>query len=416
MASPSPPYRILFVSSHVIQYISPLYCLLSGDPRFDIFVAYCSLQGAEPGVDPEMGLEVAWDIPLLEGYPWVHVPNRAPRPGLGRFFGLINPGLVALVRRGTFDVVVVPGYAYVSMWLVILAAKRAGIPVIMTTDATTLRCLESLSGIRGDGSRLQVVVVDDGSTDGTAGAVQTRYPGVALLKGTGDLWWPGAINMGVRHSLREGADYILFLNDDTIHEPMFLERLFATAEGCPRSVVGALLLQLENPERTFQCPLLQWGLRGWDVLPNQPLSTVPKAPWSVDFLPGNCVLYPRQVFEEVGLVDARGFPHYGADAEMSVRARKAGWELLIERRARVWNGPNLTETAKTWTLREALIHYLLDRKRPRNVFTRTRLYWRTAPLALAATAMIFVDLAAQLPGWMIHRARLNGRLVGDRQR
>lgn len=75
-------------------------------PRLNILVAYCSLQGAKPGVDPEFGVEVVWDIPLLEGYPWVEVPNKSPRPGLGRFFGLINPGLWELVGKGSFDAVV----------------------------------------------------------------------------------------------------------------------------------------------------------------------------------------------------------------------------------------------------------------------------------------------------------------------
>jgi len=51
---------------------------LAQDPRLEILVAYCSMQGAEARVDPEFGVEVAWDTPLFEGYPWVHVPNRAP--------------------------------------------------------------------------------------------------------------------------------------------------------------------------------------------------------------------------------------------------------------------------------------------------------------------------------------------------
>ena len=84
-------YRVLIVSSHPTQYSVPLYRLMARHPKLDILVAYCSLQGAEKGFDPEFGIEVAWDIPLLDGYPWVYVPNRSPRPGLWRFWGLINP-------------------------------------------------------------------------------------------------------------------------------------------------------------------------------------------------------------------------------------------------------------------------------------------------------------------------------------
>jgi len=93
--NPSPVVRrrLLLVGSHVVQYSSPIFQKLAQDPRLEILVAYCSMQGAEARVDPEFGVEVAWDTPLFEGYPWVHVPNRAARPGLGRFFGLFNPGL-----------------------------------------------------------------------------------------------------------------------------------------------------------------------------------------------------------------------------------------------------------------------------------------------------------------------------------
>jgi len=103
-----------------------------------VTVAYCSLQGAEPGVDPEFGVEVAWDIPLLDGYRWVHPPNRSPKPGLGRFFGLFNPGLWTLVQRGAFDVVVCFGYRAASFWIAALAAKRSGAALVFATDAHTL--------------------------------------------------------------------------------------------------------------------------------------------------------------------------------------------------------------------------------------------------------------------------------------
>ena len=63
-------------------------------PGLDIRVAYCSLQGAEPGLDPEFGIEIKSDRPLLEGYPWVFVPNCSLRPGLRRFFGLHQSGFV----------------------------------------------------------------------------------------------------------------------------------------------------------------------------------------------------------------------------------------------------------------------------------------------------------------------------------
>jgi glycosyltransferase involved in cell wall biosynthesis len=140
--------RLLLVGSHVVQYSSPIFQKLAEDPRLEILVAYCSMQGAEARVDPEFGVEVAWDTPLLEGYPWVHVPNRAPSPGLGRFFGLFNPGLWGLIRDGKFDAIFVSGYFYASAWLTILAAKWHGVGLIFSTDAYSLRSLKIRSAWR----------------------------------------------------------------------------------------------------------------------------------------------------------------------------------------------------------------------------------------------------------------------------
>src|SRR5947209_7124601 len=96
-------YRLLLVSPHPVQYAAPVFRRMAHHSNLDIRVAYCSLQGAEPGLDTGFGVEVAWDVPLLEGYPWVFVANRSPWPGLGRSFGLFNPGLWNLVREREYD-------------------------------------------------------------------------------------------------------------------------------------------------------------------------------------------------------------------------------------------------------------------------------------------------------------------------
>jgi hypothetical protein len=83
--SARPVRRLLVVVSHVVQHSPPILQKLAQDPRLEILVAYCSMQDAESGMDPGFGVEVTWDQPQLDGYPWVRIPNRSPRPGLGRF-------------------------------------------------------------------------------------------------------------------------------------------------------------------------------------------------------------------------------------------------------------------------------------------------------------------------------------------
>lgn len=134
------PLRVLLVGTHPVQYSSPMLRLYAKDPRLEIQVAYCSLQGAEAEFDRDFGVEVKWDVPLLEGYPWVVVKNRSWRPGLGSFFGLFNPGVWRLIRSGKFDAVVIyTGYVYATFWMAVAAAKLSGIPILFGTDATGMQ-------------------------------------------------------------------------------------------------------------------------------------------------------------------------------------------------------------------------------------------------------------------------------------
>jgi glycosyltransferase involved in cell wall biosynthesis len=105
-------------------------------------VAYCSMQGAEAGVDPGFGMEVTWDVPLLDGYSWRAVPNRAWRPGLKTFFGLVNTGLWKMIRRGHYDgVAIYTGYRCATFWIVFVAAKLTGTPFFFATDVSRLDSL-----------------------------------------------------------------------------------------------------------------------------------------------------------------------------------------------------------------------------------------------------------------------------------
>jgi glycosyltransferase involved in cell wall biosynthesis len=131
--------RTLLVCTHPVQYSAPIFRLMAKDPRFEIQVAYCSLQGAELQVDPGFGIDVKWDVPLLEGYTWVSLPNRSPVPKADSFFNLVNPGILGLISDGKFDAVVLyTGYVCATFWMAIAAAKWNRVPVLFGTDAHEL--------------------------------------------------------------------------------------------------------------------------------------------------------------------------------------------------------------------------------------------------------------------------------------
>jgi glycosyltransferase involved in cell wall biosynthesis len=101
----------------------------------DILVAYRSLQGAVPAVNPGFGVEVAWDVPLLDGYPWTIVSSAERGRNGRRRLGLFSKELWGLIKRGGFDAVSLGGYYFPEAWMAILAAKTNRVPIILSTDA-----------------------------------------------------------------------------------------------------------------------------------------------------------------------------------------------------------------------------------------------------------------------------------------
>jgi len=138
---PDRRYRVLAIASHPVQYSAPLFRLMAQHPQLDFRVAYCSLRGAEAGHDPEFGRSVKWDIPLLDLYPWTHVPNRGS--GSESFFGLYNPGLWKLIREGHFDAALCyTGYVRATFWISYFAAKLSHTAFLFGADTITLSPLD----------------------------------------------------------------------------------------------------------------------------------------------------------------------------------------------------------------------------------------------------------------------------------
>ena len=129
--------RVLTISSHPIQYGAPLFRLMARHPKLDYQVAYCSLRGAESGYDPEFGANVQWDVPLLDGYKWTHIPNQGN--GTESFWAWRNTGLWKFIRQGKFDAIISHiGYVRATFWIAYFAARSKGIPFIFGTDASRL--------------------------------------------------------------------------------------------------------------------------------------------------------------------------------------------------------------------------------------------------------------------------------------
>jgi len=127
--------KVLLVASQPIQNTAPLR-LMALHPDYEVLTAYCSLADAKLWRHDEQLNKGMFDTPALDGYNWTRLANWSPLPQLGKFYGLISPGVVRRVLGS--DCVVVFGHSYISFWLAIAAARFAGKPLILTTDATHL--------------------------------------------------------------------------------------------------------------------------------------------------------------------------------------------------------------------------------------------------------------------------------------
>ncbi|MBK5273828.1 MAG: glycosyltransferase family 2 protein [Desulfuromonadales bacterium] len=182
----------------------------------------------------------------------------------------------------------------------------------------------------------EIILVDDGSSDGTAQKVSEIFPEVRVLKGDGSLWWAGGTNLGVSDALNRGAEFILTINNDNKVAQDFLDCLVETALINPRCVIKSVGYDLSDRQKicSFGGEIVWWkgaieqvikGAVGACRIVEVPLAN------------GNSTLIPAQVFREIGFFDEINCPQYHADSEFLLRARKKGYKILVDRESKIYN-------------------------------------------------------------------------------
>jgi hypothetical protein len=223
----------------------------------------------------------------------------------------------------------------------------------------TLACLASLA--RLDYPAFEVVVVDNGSTDGSVPAVRRRFPEAVLLLNGENLGYTGGNNVGLLHVLDRGLDYALLLNNDTEVAPDFLRILIEAAEADPAvGIAGPMIYYYDRPAVIWSAGgAIDWRRgRTWMVgLDEQDTGQFGTEPREVDFVTGCALLVKREVLERVGLLDERFFAYY-EETEWCVRARRAGFRVIHVPRAHIWHKISPVAQADS-----PLVHYYMTRNR-----------------------------------------------------
>lgn len=200
-----------------------------------------------------------------------------------------------------------------------------------------LECLGSLDDISGP--RPRIIVVDNGSDDGTIAAVHQRFPETDLLPLPENLGFAGGNNRGIEEALDGGAEYVCLLNNDTVVAPDFLSQLLRAAVEYPQTgIFGAQVLYRSPPDRVWSQGISVGKLTGrvYTTHNNLPRQKVPRVPEAVNGVSGAAMFLRARTLKEIGLFDEDYFLCF-EDLDLCLRGREKGWKVTTVPQAKVYH-------------------------------------------------------------------------------
>jgi len=196
------------------------------------------------------------------------------------------------------------------------------IAVLMTCfnrRQTTLRCLAFLSELP---EKVEVFLVDDRSSDGTADAVRQEFSAVHLIAGSGDLFWNRGMCLAWKTALPGDFDFYLLLNDDVKLYPDAIRDLLADSmETGHKAILSGAMKSPDSDAATYGGISIATGRLA------QPDGTLQK----IRNLNGNFVLVPRDVVQKIGIFDPCYHHHFG-DVDYGMTAQERGIDVLLAKR------------------------------------------------------------------------------------
>jgi GT2 family glycosyltransferase len=186
----------------------------------------------------------------------------------------------------------------------------------------TLALLASLAVVNA-----VVLMVDNGSSDGTVAAVQAAYPAVRVLDTGANLGYSGGNNVGIAHALAAGAEVIVVLNNDTLVEPGFLEPLVAVVAHDPVAAAPDIRYADDQETSWYRGAVLDpRSARPRHLQPAEQSPAVGIIP--TDLLTGCCIAASANTWRSVGLFDDQYFLIF-EDSDWSMRAAAVGIRTVV---------------------------------------------------------------------------------------
>ena len=209
-----------------------------------------------------------------------------------------------------------------------VAMKQIGIVIVHCGGEKILEdCVRTLE--EQSYQQFRVWVVDNGSTDGSAGRVAGRHPRVAVIRLEENLGWSGGNNVGIRAALAAGMEWVWLLNDDTEVISDCLETMMNYAQGHSDVKILSPVVKYADPADRIWFQGGKVDVRRVEVNVCESLEEFQSLGGEVwPYISGCAMMVHRDVFRRIGLIDERYFL-YCEDVDFSVRAWRAGFGLAV---------------------------------------------------------------------------------------
>ena len=204
----------------------------------------------------------------------------------------------------------------------------------------TIECRESLKHITYP--NYEILLVDNGSTDGSVECFRERYPGMEIIETGENLGFAEGNNVGIRRAMDEGADYVLLLNNDTVVDPEFLGELVKVAESDLKiGIVGPKIYYYDYGGRKDVIWFAGGKINWWWGIKYHLGRGIPdfgqfNETSNSDFISGCCFLIKSEIIHKIGLLDDIYFC-YSEDADWSIRAKKAAYNVIYVPQSIIWH-------------------------------------------------------------------------------
>jgi GT2 family glycosyltransferase len=247
-----------------------------------------------------------------------------------------------------------------------------------------------------------VIIIDDGSTDGTEEMIKEKYPYVILLKGDGNLWWSRATNMGIEKAIEIEADYVLLGDNDATVDSEWISALVDTAEKNPKSLVTSKCYYYDEPKKIWHVGgELNWLKGGFRVIG---MNEIDDGQYDTQF-DVSCaaigVLINTTFLKNIGMMDSKSFPQYWSDIDFTLRAYKKGYRMIYEPKSMMWHKISSTvkkhnTSSNPTSFLSALIYVTTNIRSSQNFRTVVKFYSRYCPLYLMPYALVRYALGVTL--------------------